>query len=721
MAKLPRTTQKIFAKNAAAGQITTFGSIKDGSPVYSTSASAIMNSNFEGGWSSAVEDDYAPYRQDRNAVDTAVTQQLAYLFQEGIPEYDSGTVYYKGSICKVTDGTGVKIYKSIYDNHSAAVTNTNRWHLILNVDSTNTIVSPSISSPTISGGSMSNGTFSNPTFSGTVNVPLASASSSTTSTIAASLGWVNDPNLSSNVVHKTGTETISGSKTFSSNLVVSKTAPRIYIDNTDYTKGTAPSSTIASILYSRDNANAIFGGISQRVDTSLNGATRVSINKQTTSSAYGALDVCYNVDGKYYLDFHANNSDTGDVNNSLSKVTNSTTDTNIPTMGWVNNPATSTNIVHRSSTETISGQKTFVSSVITNATSNDAFVNLDSTITKGTTPSSNKLSRWRWCGSGGTSNTYALGGVEFGYTASGTITSRLQAFKPEANSTTNASIDIYYPSSGDPYTNAPTPTDTTSTSSLQIATVGWANTTGNNLVHLTGSETISGGKTFTSNVYLTKSGPVYVAKNPDVTKGTAPDSTTSVQFLVYQDSAGKGMSAIQSQYAANKNVATQIYTYKGVSASDTEKAVLSINYNANGQNGLYWNGDNDANNVSMTSTSTSTTSNIIPTLGLINTRLAARAVVTESYINGDEGYRIWSDGYIEQWGHHTYTSTSWQTVTLFKAYADNKYSVVGVQSGDSTSLHDVKVGYTDNTTTTFQTKVSTSGTGLNWRTFGMGA
>lgn len=214
MAKLPRTTQKIFGKNAPENQITTFGSIKAGTPVYTQLASQIMNSAFESGWSEAVEDDYAPYRQDRNAVDTAITQQLAYLFQDGIPEWDAGTTYYKGSVVKVVNGNALTFYKSIADNNTASVNTTASWHKMLEINASNQIVSPTINTPTISGGSMSNGTFANPTFSGTVNIPLASQSSSTDSTIAASIGWVNNPSLSTNIVHRTGVESISGNKTF---------------------------------------------------------------------------------------------------------------------------------------------------------------------------------------------------------------------------------------------------------------------------------------------------------------------------------------------------------------------------------------------------------------------------------------------------------------------------------------------------------------------------
>ena len=139
MARLPRVKQKIFAGNAAASQITEFGTIKDGTPVYASDAADIMNSNFEDGWSAAVEGDYAPYRQDRNAVDTTITQQLAYIFQEGLPEWEANTTYFNGSVVKLIDGTTVKYYRSIADNNTSALTDTTKWALFLNIDNTGAV------------------------------------------------------------------------------------------------------------------------------------------------------------------------------------------------------------------------------------------------------------------------------------------------------------------------------------------------------------------------------------------------------------------------------------------------------------------------------------------------------------------------------------------------------------------------------------------------------
>lgn len=560
MAKLPRTTQKIFAKNAPANQITTFGSIKAGTPVYSTSASDIMNANFEGGWSDAVEDDYAPYRQDRNAVDTAVTQQLAYLYQEGIPEWDSGTVYYKGSIVKYNDGNNSKIYKAIYDNTTAALTNTSRWQLVYTINNS--------------------GEMGDVKLSGTPTAPTATSGTSTTQIATTEFvstalsGKAND----SDVVKLTGNQTVAGVKTFSNEIHT--TSVMVY-KKTGVTKGTNPEST------------------------------------------------------QYWRFFFTDKNGGGDAN--------------------------------------------------------------------------------------------TLGKVQTSLSSNGLATTSLVVYK-NATGTSSANISINYPTSGSAYTSCPTPTEDT-TSSVQIDTVGARNTKlldyalDNAVVKLTGAQSVSGVKTFTaSNINHTATTPSFRQNNSDITKGTAPNSAVNNYSFVYRDSANKNMGSLLFTYDTSKNTTSRLYSYKANSSSDSGGAYANVYYNANGTYGLKFEGSISADtNESLTKSTTSTTELTIPCMGWINSRL--QNILTR-YVNGDSGYIIYDfggDKYIEQWGHHTYSSTGFETVTLSQAYADNMYSVVGVQSGDASTLNDVKVGYYDNTTTTFKTKVSTSGTGLNWRTFGKAA
>ena len=131
MARIERETQKVFGGNAPLNQITTFGSIKEGNPVYSSDVGDLQTEAFETGWTAAVEDDYAPYRQDRNAVDKVTTSQLAYQFQEGVAEWDVGTTYYKGSIVKINTSTGFNLYNSLTDDNvgNNPKSSTENWQL----------------------------------------------------------------------------------------------------------------------------------------------------------------------------------------------------------------------------------------------------------------------------------------------------------------------------------------------------------------------------------------------------------------------------------------------------------------------------------------------------------------------------------------------------------------------------------------------------------------
>lgn len=128
MAKIQRATQKIFASTAQSQQITAFGTAMAASPTYTTDVNQIMNANFLAGWASALMPDMAPYEEDTNGVIYAVTKQLAYLFQQGIPEWDAGTEYNAGSLVQVVENNELVIKKSKVDlNIGNATTNTTYW------------------------------------------------------------------------------------------------------------------------------------------------------------------------------------------------------------------------------------------------------------------------------------------------------------------------------------------------------------------------------------------------------------------------------------------------------------------------------------------------------------------------------------------------------------------------------------------------------------------
>lgn len=147
MARLERLTAKVFADSAPADEIGQFGSALLGTKVLTSDVATIQGlSAYNNGWGSAViSNRNYPTMQEFNGILKVMSYQTAYQMQEGIPEYDSSTTYFKGSVVKVnisgtvqvpdgqggyvlTSSTDVHFYASLVDNNQGyAVTNTNYW------------------------------------------------------------------------------------------------------------------------------------------------------------------------------------------------------------------------------------------------------------------------------------------------------------------------------------------------------------------------------------------------------------------------------------------------------------------------------------------------------------------------------------------------------------------------------------------------------------------
>lgn len=127
MSKIARATQLIFGSNAGVNQIEQFGSLAAGSPVYTTSIATIQAlSNYLVGWFGGVVGANLPAIEDLNALCYLFAYQLAYIFQAGISEWDSGTTYYTNSFVQ---SSGI-LYVSLVDtNLNNAVTDTTKWKL----------------------------------------------------------------------------------------------------------------------------------------------------------------------------------------------------------------------------------------------------------------------------------------------------------------------------------------------------------------------------------------------------------------------------------------------------------------------------------------------------------------------------------------------------------------------------------------------------------------
>lgn len=118
MPKIQRKTQKVFCNSADSDQLAVFGSMSTGTPVYSSDVEELQsNEAFDLGWDAATLEDKAPFMEEMNGVQYGLTYQIAYGLQEGIPEYDSATTYYIGSICKVLEDGKPVLYTSLTDNN----------------------------------------------------------------------------------------------------------------------------------------------------------------------------------------------------------------------------------------------------------------------------------------------------------------------------------------------------------------------------------------------------------------------------------------------------------------------------------------------------------------------------------------------------------------------------------------------------------------------------
>ena len=113
MSKITRVLQKIFGGNSS--DIVQFGSRAANSTLYTQDVGLIQSlSAWTAGWRSALIAKEASL-QDQDAVNFVTTSQLAYLFQEGMPEYDASTTYYTNSIVKKNGTT--QLYVSLTDNN----------------------------------------------------------------------------------------------------------------------------------------------------------------------------------------------------------------------------------------------------------------------------------------------------------------------------------------------------------------------------------------------------------------------------------------------------------------------------------------------------------------------------------------------------------------------------------------------------------------------------
>lgn len=126
MAKLTRVLQKVFARTSSAGEIGKFGSLAAGNPETTTDPLLVQSlGNWDAGWFSAILGNNSPAIQDMNGLFYVAFRQLAYLFQQGVAEYDATTEYHIGSAVK--DANGVTYQSLVNDNIGEDLTDGTKW------------------------------------------------------------------------------------------------------------------------------------------------------------------------------------------------------------------------------------------------------------------------------------------------------------------------------------------------------------------------------------------------------------------------------------------------------------------------------------------------------------------------------------------------------------------------------------------------------------------
>lgn len=132
MTVLARKTQQVFGSSAA--NIGQFGSAQVGTKLLSSDPAVLQAlAAWAGGWSSAtIGASKFPPIEEMNALQFINSYQLAYMFQEGIAEYDAATTYSQFGIVKQT-GT-FNLYGSLATNNVGnPLSDGAHWELLCNL------------------------------------------------------------------------------------------------------------------------------------------------------------------------------------------------------------------------------------------------------------------------------------------------------------------------------------------------------------------------------------------------------------------------------------------------------------------------------------------------------------------------------------------------------------------------------------------------------------
>jgi len=346
--------------------------------------------------------------------------------------------------------------------------------------------------------------------------------------------------------------------------------------------------------------------------------------------------------------------------------------TSVATTAWANN--TSNNLVHKSGTETITGYKTFTT-----------YINCQGNWTAGTIPSSSQATAYNFTDSTGTN----YGSINKYYGTNGAFATRLTAKKTDG--TGEIHISIGYDGNGNVRATCPTPDITTNTTSTQIATTGWVNTVGNNVMHLTGDESIGGNKTFSGIITST------------VSNVALPNNS----FCVRSIQATGRFADLIGLYDTTNNC--RVATIRAYNTPEKHSVILGANNFNNGvQQGIEvaYDSSNNLTITGKTPSSATDNSTQLATTAQLYAWAAANGGFS-TFSKAENGYVKLGNGIIIQWGRNEVTASGGQTITLPTAFTNNNYKVISAdEGGDGYG----QLGITSRTTTNFTFNPNWAGT-----------
>ncbi len=172
-------------------------------------------------------------------------------------------------------------------------------------------------------------------------------------------------------------------------------------------------------------------------------------------------------------------------------------------------------------------------------------------------------------------------------------------------------------------------------------------------------------------------------------------------------------SSDQTRYDLRTTKSISVYKYLATESSWTAKGYTTISAEQIAKNEntcLYFKVGNAVQNQQIIDCG-----EVLEELNNKVSKIDCKAYIINSYVNDTSGYRVWSDGYCEQWGHTN--STAGTTIVLLKAYRSRSYNIFVMPFVNATAVSvSIKPEQTENSFTFVCGSTSTNG--YYWKTSG---